>query len=452
MREERLFRILGQIDADIIETADISKSGYPKVRCLKPAGWAASFVLLAGLGSYMLAHTPVPTPNPYETHLPILSPSASHTPGNTSAPETTPALDTTPTATPTTAAPADTPATAAPTGTPAASPTTTPAPTLIDGLPALTLQFFSDGMGYEGYMAHSYEELTNANPWSQELGITHLPVFRNNIAYDEHYMVTDPNWDGLEAQLRLVAEHMGLTDLTLDRIEDKSFPMLEATSGDITLRTSFDMITTIYDEDTPALLPDSAVNYADPYHQAAHIAKYLSEEYTDFLAMETPTINISGGDYNIYDTQSFRISFFDGCEDPVQRILNYNFHQVYFYYRDKELYLFRVYHTDLSNVVGNYPIISDAEAKALLIDNVYATTVPYAFPGEEYICGVELVYRSHNCDEYFLPYYRFYVELPEAQTSEEYLTYGLNTYGAYYVPAVEGKYIENMDALHLNFN
>ncbi len=38
-----------------------------------------------------------------------------------------------------------------------------------------------------------------------------------------------------------------------------------------------------------------------------------------------------------------------------------------------------------------------------------------------------------------MPYYRFYVELPEAEGEN-----GFKDYGAYDVPAVEGSYIANM--------
>ncbi|MBQ7774398.1 MAG: hypothetical protein IJ379_00605 [Lachnospiraceae bacterium] len=92
----------------------------------------------------------------------------------------------------------------------------------------------------------------------------------------------------------------------------------------------------------------------------------------------------------------------------------------------------------------------------MLIDHVYATTVPYDFPGEEYIRDCELVYRTHILEKYYIPYYRFYVELPEIEGNTTInaaaLEHGLITYGAYYVPAVEEKYIENMPVGELKFN
>ena len=48
-----------------------------------------------------------------------------------------------------------------------------------------------------------------------------------------------------------------------------------------------------------------------------------------------------------------------------------------------------------------------------------------------------------------MPYYKFYVELPE---DENRLGHGLKNYGIYYVPAVEGKYIENMPIYNGSFN
>ncbi len=45
-----------------------------------------------------------------------------------------------------------------------------------------------------------------------------------------------------------------------------------------------------------------------------------------------------------------------------------------------------------------------------------------------------------------MPYYRFYVELPEEKRA------GLNNYGAYYVLAVEKEYLTNMPVWDGSFN
>ncbi len=97
--------------------------------------------------------------------------------------------------------------------------------------------------------------------------------------------------------------------------------------------------------------------------------------------------------------------------------------------------------------MGDYPIISAEEAKKLLLNKNYITTVPNEFPGESYIAKTELVYRTGAHEKYFMPYYRFYVELPAAEREG-----GMKTYGAYYVPAVLGSYISNMPVWDGSFN
>ena len=403
MREEHLFQILGQIDGDLIIAADTpGKRTLPWGNYAKLAGWAASLVLLIGLGTVVFHRI--------QLHEPL-------------SPEVTPVPN-------------------------------QPTPTDIDGLPILTIEFMVDGMGFEGYMVHSYSDLKNTNPWSESLGITHLPVFRNSIDYAEGYQIPTPDWETMEQQLLAVGDRFGMKDIQSTRREDPYAPSIEGKSGDMTMDIRHDMTTTIRDRETPAKLPSEFhyENYNMPYEKYYSIGEYLQKEYADFIHMENPCINVHGGDYDIYNNQSYHISFYDSCEDPVQRILNYNFNQVHFYTLNGTLDLFRVEHPDLSHVVGNYPIISGATARELLIDHAYMTTVPYDFPGEEYIHGYELVYRSHICEEYFLPYYCFYVELPEENTSENALQNGLLTLGAYYVPAVEGKYIENFPIGELKFN
>ena len=62
---------------------------------------------------------------------------------------------------------------------------------------------------------------------------------------------------------------------------------------------------------------------------------------------------------------------------------------------------------------------------------------------------MELVYRVGAYEQVWLPYYRFLVELPEEFRPED---KELHDFGAYYVPAVEGKYIANMPTYDGQFN
>lgn len=157
-----------------------------------------------------------------------------------------------------------------------------------------------------------------------------------------------------------------------------------------------------------------------------------------------------GGDYSKYDTklqQEYQIEFYDKGENDVDAIINYNFNQFAFDCDDNgKFYLASICQPDLSKKMGDYPIINTKKAKELLLKGNYITTVPYKIPGENFIAKVELVYRTGAREEYFMPYYCFYVELPEEERD------GLKTYGAYYVPAVEKEYLTNMPLWDGSFN
>ncbi len=64
-------------------------------------------------------------------------------------------------------------------------------------------------------------------------------------------------------------------------------------------------------------------------------------------------------------------------------------------------------------------------------------------PEAENIVRTELVYRSGPLEEILLPYYLFYVRIPNVNEMSQAL--GLQEFGVYYVPAIEGKYIKYGD-------
>ena len=84
-------------------------------------------------------------------------------------------------------------------------------------------------------------------------------------------------------------------------------------------------------------------------------------------------------------------------------------------------------------------MISVNKAKEELVKGNCISSVPYDFPGEEYVESVELIYK-HGRRESIAPYYRFIVELPEAPS----VNGEMKNYGAYYVPAIKDKYISEI--------
>ncbi len=338
-------------------------------------------------------------------------------------------------------------------------------------LPMLSINTeFSGGMGYEGYMARDITDLINANPWNEDMKLTQLPVITNKLTFNEMQKFESPDYNLMEKLLIETAQSLGMdtenipitNDVPDEEIKkviitkfggevqkgyfDISRLFIEDENYEVEVETSY---TVKVDFKLPVKLP-SAYNFTHyaTYEETYKVAEYLKEEYAEFIGMKNPVINISGGDFNINAEQSYSISFYKESSDNMQSILNYHFNTVEFYCNDDgALFLARKYYTDLSDVVGKYPIIDTKEALTLLENGNYITTVPQEFEGVEYVKKVELVYRTSTTEKLFMPYYRFYVELPDMKHEN-----GLNDYGAYYVPAVEGQYIENMPVWDGSFN
>lgn len=338
-------------------------------------------------------------------------------------------------------------------------------------LPRLTLDTdFYSAMGFEGYQAYDITSLVNANPWDENTDIEYLPVIKNKVTYNDYHAVQNPDYELMEELLRDTARSLGMDEnsaitndvpdeetkqLIIDKFGgtvpdgyfDIQYMYLEDTNYKLKIDTG---LTITLEFKTPVKLPDSYnfTHYAT-YDENNAVAEYLQNEYADFINFDDAIINIDGGDFNYFAEQMYNIYFYKNSNDTVNSVLNYNFNNVEFYGDDNgDLFLARKYYTDLTDVVGEYPIASVEQATDLLENGNYITTVPQEFEGAEYIRKVELVYKNSSREKIFMPYYRFYVELPEFKHEDT----GLNTYGAYYVPAIEGKYIENMPQWNGEFN
>ncbi len=296
-------------------------------------------------------------------------------------------------------------------------------------LPLLTIATNYEGNGFEGLMAYDVSELVNANPWNEDLDIKELPVYRNTFTFNENWEIIGTGAINEKEFVEEIRERLG-----------------ELTGVEIT--TNIPTIAQLTFD--PALkLPEGYnFNYHAPYSDMKAVAEYFMDEYDSLISMEKPVINIYDGDYDIYGRQGYSIAFYEGAGDILEQIINYNFNQIKFTCDEEGcLWIVNVNKADLSEKMGDYPIISATEAKELLLNGNYITTVPEEVAGEQYVVSVELVYRSGITEEVFMPYYRFLVELPGYECEN-----GLKTYGAFYVPAVEAEYISNMPVWDGRFN
>ena len=82
----------------------------------------------------------------------------------------------------------------------------------------------------------------------------------------------------------------------------------------------------------------------------------------------------------------------------------------------------------------------------MMLCNMHASMASL-MPGEEYVAKAELVYRTGIYEEYYMPYYRFHVKLPDMGEDN-----GVKHFGMYYVPAVNEAYISDMPVWDGSFN
>lgn len=340
-------------------------------------------------------------------------------------------------------------------------------------LPLLYISENTSAMGYEGYMAYDASELVSANPWREDMELATMPVYQNTLDYDDNFIASGVDFEKMQKFLLEVAGRLGLdaneltiTDDVPDEESRKKIIEKFNEAGDTVpegyfnptrliieaegLKIEVDRTMTAKVTFKPAVkLPDKYnFIYFASYEDIAAVAEYLKTEYKNFIGYENTLVNIHGGDYNIYAQQMYSIEFFGASGNDTELIINYNFNRTAFYCDGEgNLAMARIYQPDLSKKVGDYPIISLAQAEELLSKGKYITTVPYEMPGSEYVKKVELIYRTGELEEYYMPYYRFYVELPQEEREN-----GLKTYGAYYVPAVESTYISNMPTWDGSFN
>lgn len=382
MRRERIFLTLNELDADLLEEAEIIKPKRSNLP-LYSLATAASIFLLVGISGYIYYNRPDPS------------------------------------------------------------------------LPKLDVSFYENGgMGFSGYHALSGDDLVNNNPWTEDCELTHLPVFWNNHPVDGAGWLLSYDWEAMDNALIKVANNLGLTDIEImHNLDSIASPLVYAQSGNVSLEVTHPHLTKVSFKPHLEIPTEYKIpGYGSTYDETYALAECIKEAYPELISMENPVIDISGGEYySGGDMKRYNISFYNMTEDITQNILNYNFNHIDFTTDPTtgDLRIYWVYNRDLSHVIGNYPIISADEAQKLLCHGRYGTNVPEKFPGEEYIAKRELVYRNDIMQSIFVPYYLFYVELPDEYDSKE----GVNCYGLYYVPAVESRYIENFsDVWNIKYN
>lgn len=313
--------------------------------------------------------------------------------------------------------------------------------------------------GFEGYLAYDISELENGNPWNEKMAFEALPVFRNNsfnevgIAYPgigEEAMLKKLNsitgGEHGEIEYSRVGDFSsgsGIPDDFVDRIE------ADFGNHTIEIQSNGTIVVTYNGFDGEELPDDISFTYTETSEGDAYrTISYICQNYCDFLDKGNTTF-VTSGDYAFDGEFSRNYRIYDFSGDEISDMLNFSFNEIQLAPNDEgKLMLIKVNDKlSCAEKIGDYPIISPEEAKDMLLDGGYITTVPYEMPGKKYIAKAELIYRSGTDENIWMPYYRFLVELPEMAQEN-----GLKNFGAYYVPAVKAEFITGLPLWNGSFN
>lgn len=325
--------------------------------------------------------------------------------------------------------------------------------------------------GWEGYIAYNISELNNGNPWHEDMIFEALPVFENKSYHETGIALPGIGKESMLKKLEFSAEALDteIQEIIIQTLGETTsgidFPADTVTliygytenccidissSGIITAH--FGNENGIYREG--ADLPENFnFTYSDTSAgEAFEIISYIYNNYSNFINIEEPTfVTWADRTFEGKENRDYRIYDFSG--DELKDILNFSFNSVQISPNDEgKLMLIRINdHLSCAEKIGDYPVISADEAKDLLLEGNYITTVPYELPGEDYIAGVELLYRSRTGEKIWMPYYRFLVEIPSPSSFIS-LENGLKEFGVYYVPAIEMEYISGLPLWNGSFN
>lgn len=314
-------------------------------------------------------------------------------------------------------------------------------------------------------IASDINNLAQNNPWNEDTELTTLPIFKSNekmlnLSSSGYY-----NEEELTQMLENVAKALGVTfaesqiyyDTPYDDPENEEESMPEYISADCgneeygadSLYVSVSgngAVSVMFNESLE--LPEEYLYDIEDNEGAEKALSYIKDRFKNLLQFKNPVLNtyISREDT---DWKSREYTIYNGSEDIVESILNYNLARASVSIYDGKLIRIDLYNSlCTSDCIGEYPVISLEKAREMLLQGKYLKRFPDSFfknsqLKEEDVKKAELIYSpvwGGDWDQYLKPYYCFYVELEPLSYLEG---SGLKTYGEVYVPAIEPEYIKS---------
>ncbi|MBE6901573.1 MAG: hypothetical protein E7478_03795 [Ruminococcaceae bacterium] len=325
-----------------------------------------------------------------------------------------------------------------------------------DGLVHISAKFEMGAMGFGGICIWVFDisELDTANPWSADLQLEQLPVFRN-LSYTEHtggapvYLSEDT----MMTMAENVAASLGQTvnNISSETIGDgMGNPPEEYADKVYYVCADCDEVTIdVYGNGNVKVVYKESVQLPEGYsfsydntsdEQGEKTIAYIAQRLRGLLQYDKP-VSYSNNDRDIYQQQHRSYYVYDSSDDIVQDILNYNLKFADIAPRgDGERWLIWMHDAlACSEYLGDYPVITEEEARAILLEGG-------GIPGvsgieESDIAKVELIYRMG--DEYIQPYYRYFIDTTDSSLLDAERMGDMKEYSLFHVPAVSAEYLSD---------
>lgn len=183
---------------------------------------------------------------------------------------------------------------------------------------------------------------------------------------------------------------------------------------------------------------DAALDGSGAQAYAAAVQR-LADEYGAAFGMQAPQAAVQA-DYTVEGNVHLTNFVWDAAASPAQQLLFASCGRLSFSAGESGAILYE--QPQPGRALGEYALLSESEARAMLLQGQCLAGAPYAVQSEADIAAVQLCYREGS--EVYAPWYRFWVKLPEE--AQQNCAPGCTAYGAYYVPAVCGEYIAGAPA------
>ena len=286
------------------------------------------------------------------------------------------------------------------------------------------------GAGAHEIIVRDMSEYITGNPWSADMNLKRLPVYKNTQSL---------SCDDMLDNINKTAERLGveIKSVTREAMSDSGWVVAEDSLYAVRAETDIGLISAFATGGVNISFSESAAGNGT----GRDAAEYFIKKYSSVIGFKNPVLCVTS-DYDINGAESAEYRVYDGSGGDLKRVKSYNFGSVYFDINENGgLESIRIGSVDGARKLGNYPIIPYKEAEKLLLDGEYisgsADGIENGNITREKIKKVELVYSIDPMDAYFAPYYRFYVELDLSPAA------GFKCYGEFDVPAVNSKYIAN---------